>query len=90
MEHKTPKARYKRTSRKHFLKQITNIEWCEAHLRALSSQHFPKLEEPVVIEDFEAHHHMGKSQNEYEHIGSFLSSNISDPAVKVCQFIYCV
>lgn len=83
LEHKTPKARYKRTSRKQFLKQITNIERREARIRALHAKHFPKMEDAILTNDLEVHHHMGKSQNEYEHIGTFLSSNALDPAVKV-------
>lgn len=37
--------------------------------------------EPAFSPD--AHYHIGKSQNEYEPIGTFLSSNAGDPAVQV-------
>lgn len=84
MEHKTLKARYKRTSRKQFVKQVTNIERREARFRLLVAQHIPKEQE----EDFEVHHRMGKSQSEYEHIGTFLSSNATDPAFKVVLVHY--
>lgn len=67
------------------MKQITNIERREARLQSLRARNFPKAEEPILTDDFEAHHHMGKSQNEYEHIGTFLSQNVSDPAVKVSK-----
>lgn len=83
MEHKTPKARYKRTSRKQFLKQITGIERREARLRSLRGQHFPRDEDTVHTQDFESHYNMGKSQKEYYHIGAFLANNSADPAVKV-------
>lgn len=59
------------------------MERREARLRSLHAQHFSKAEDPILTHDFEVHHHMGKSQNNYEHIGTFLSSNACDPAVKV-------
>lgn len=31
----------------------------------------------------DVHHHIGKSQNEYEFIGPFLSQNAGDPATQV-------
>lgn len=31
----------------------------------------------------DTHYYIGKSQNEVEHIGMFLSNNAGDPAVKV-------
>lgn len=83
MEHKTPKARYKRTSRKFFIKQITKIERREARLRSLHAQNFATAEEAVHTQDFEAHYYMGKSQKEFYHIGTFLSTNTGDPATKV-------
>lgn len=36
------------------------------------------------------HHHIGKSQNEAEHVGTFLSTNASDPAVKVAFPMNCL
>lgn len=59
------------------------MERREARLRSLHAQHFPKAEDPILTQDFEVHHNMGKSQNDYEHIGTFLSDNSHDPAVKV-------
>lgn len=38
-----------------------------------------KYEEITV----DTHHHIGKSQNEVEDIGTFLSKNPRDPAIKV-------
>lgn len=32
------------------------------------------------------HHHMGKSQNDFEVIGQFLSRNSGDPAIKVGSY----
>lgn len=33
--------------------------------------------------DLLKHHHIGKSQEHYEHIGTFLRAHAYDPAVKV-------
>ena len=35
LEHRIPKSRYKRTSRKKFIKQLTEIEWRQARLRRI-------------------------------------------------------
>lgn len=59
------------------------MERREARLRSLHGQHFPRAEEAIHTQDFESHHYMGKSQNEYDHIGTFLTNNSTDPAVKV-------
>lgn len=59
------------------------MERREARLRSLRGQHFPRAEDAVHTQDFESHHHMGKSQKEYDHIGTFLANNSGDPAIKV-------
>lgn len=40
-------------------------------------------QEKLEAVTLDAHHHIGKSQNEPEHIGTFLSKNAGDPAIKV-------
>lgn len=93
MEHRTPKARYKRTSKKFFVRQITQIERREHMLRRIrarndrSSGHQRDTSEAVSPD---MHHHIGKSQNEAEHVGTFLSTNASDPAVKVAFPMNCL
>lgn len=41
--------------------------------------------EPVTPD---THHHIGKSQNEYESVGTWLSRHTGDPAVKVIPFFH--
>jgi hypothetical protein len=44
------------------------------------------LAEPVP-DTMEPHHHIGVSQNQYEHIGTFLRTHNGDPAVNVLAFV---
>ena len=85
LEHRSPKSRYTRTSRKRFLKQLTQIERRQARLRAIRARHRtagrPENEE-VEIKP-EAHHVIGKSQNFPENIPLFLQKFTGDAAVKV-------
>jgi hypothetical protein len=90
LEHRSPKARYTRTSRKRFIKQMTQIERRQARLRRIRAKHHKEAGN-VMNEDIarspEAHHHIGKSQNFPENICSFVQKNRGDPAVKVvCLF----
>lgn len=87
LEHRTPKNRYIRTSGKTFVMQMTRIERREARLRRIRAKLFEGKKhgnEAPVPQGPEAHHHIGKSQNSYEHIGTFLRNNLGDPAIKVC------
>lgn len=86
LEHRTPKARYKRTSKKFFIRQITQIERREHRLRRIRAHNNPSYGHDRDTSEAispDMHHHIGKSQNEAEHIGTFLSTNAGDPAVKV-------
>jgi hypothetical protein len=80
-----PKARFSRTSRKHFIKQLTRIERRQARLRRIRQRYKESgraAREEVPISP-ELHHVIGRSQNYPEHIPSFLQNNANDPAVKV-------
>jgi hypothetical protein len=85
LEHRSPKARYKRTSRKSFAKQLTQIERRQARLRHLRARHqkagTPPREEVAATPDM--HHVIGKSQNYPENIPLFLQKHAGDPAIKV-------
>jgi hypothetical protein len=85
LEHRSAKARYTRTNRKNFTKQITQIERRQARLRRIREGHrrSGKPQDEQVVGSPEAHHHIGKSQNNPEHITHFLRKNAGDPAVKV-------
>lgn len=85
MEHRTPKARYPQTSHKLFVKQLADIEHREARIRHIKAR-LPGaklLQEERVSKSPEEHHHIGLSQNAYEHIGTFLCCGAGDPAIKV-------
>lgn len=97
LEHRKPKARYRRTDRKAYIKQLTQIERRHARLQRIKQKEKtlrPPSEPPSsrtlsTSEVHEAaitpeqHHHIGKSENIYEDIGAFLRNNADDPAIKV-------
>lgn len=83
LEHRTAKSRYRRTDKKSFVEQITKIERRQARIRRIKHRIDVKGGREQVSKDPEAHHHIGKSQNHFEHIGTFLQVNSGDPAVKV-------
>lgn len=85
LEHRKPKASYKRTSKKNFTRQIARNERRRTRLRRILLR-----VNPDALHDadggariFESHHHIGKSQNDYLHIGTFLRKHAGDPAIKV-------
>ncbi|EDR01180.1 uncharacterized protein LACBIDRAFT_312455 [Laccaria bicolor S238N-H82] len=87
LEHRTPKARYRRTDKKLFIKQLTQIERRQTRLRRLRRNYFPTS--PLSHSNKERlngsakdHHHIGKSEALYEDIGSFLRTRDDDPATK--------
>jgi hypothetical protein len=89
LEHRKPKSRYKRTSGKGFLKQMTKIERRQARLRRIRAR-YQKAGKPVdetVTTSPEAHHVIGISQNFPENIPAFLQKNKGDPAIKVNCFL---
>lgn len=90
LEHKTPKGRYKRTSRKGVQKQLAQIERRQARIRRIRK----KLTESSLSVNCEPeqsncdaplHHHIGLSENHPQHIGSFIRAHLDDPATKVSQ-----
>jgi hypothetical protein len=85
LEHRSPKARYTRTSRKHFIKQLTQIERRQARLRRIRARHHEagKPANEAVATAPEAHHIIGKSQNYPQNIPLFLQKYAGDPAIKV-------
>jgi len=62
---------------------LARIERREARIRRiqtrLSGQH------EAVDSTLLQHHHIGKSENMHQHIGTFLRNNAGDPAIKVCR-----
>ncbi|KAF7974005.1 hypothetical protein HWV62_13627 [Athelia sp. TMB] len=86
LEHRTSKARYLRTSRKGYLRQLAQIERRQARIRAIRAAIDEErakllLQEPVP-KDPQKHHSIGNSENVYEDIGKLLSTGSGDPALK--------
>lgn len=88
LEHRRPKARFTRTDKKKFVKQMTRIERREARLRRIranlrkAGNIMEASEGKLCLLD--CHHHIGTSQHIYNHIGTFLRRNAGDPAIQVC------
>ena len=84
LEHRKLKARYKRTDKNKYTQQLARMERREARLRRIRARlsSNPQCDEKVALSPHE-HHHIGVSQNRYEHIGLFLKKTAGDPATKV-------
>jgi hypothetical protein len=89
LEHRTPKGRFKRTDRKGFVKQMACIERRQARIRRIRArfQAGSSTQRETVAKTPQEHHHIGLSQNQHQHMGTFLLKNIGDPAVKVSAMI---
>ena len=77
----TPKSCYLHTDCKAFVKQLTKIEQWQKCLRRIKQRmtyRFNPLEKVSISP--EAHHHIGKSQNQY--------ISVEDPAIKVVNLFY--
>jgi hypothetical protein len=85
LEHRTSKSRYKRTSRKAFVKQLVQIERREARIRRAREQldRSNNVQPEVVLSNLEVPYNMGKSQNHPVSITQFLQVHEGDPAIKV-------
>lgn len=90
MEHRSPKARYRRTDRKNFVKQLTQIERRQARIRRIKQRNTmhkaptkPLWPQETAISP-EQHHFIGQNENTYEEFGAFIRKHRDDPAVIVC------
>jgi hypothetical protein len=85
LEHRRPKGWHVRTDRRDFVKQMTRIERRQARIRRIKHKLTAKMAQVENVASApEAHHHIGSSQNRYEHIPSFLHAHEGDPAILVC------
>jgi hypothetical protein len=82
LEHRFSKARYRRTDRKSFHQQIAKIERRQRRLHRIREKCARVIKEnlPRTLEE---HHHIGRSEIQYKHIGTFLHHHSGDPATKV-------
>lgn len=94
LEHRSPKARYRRTDRKKFIKQLTQIERRQARIRRIKQQNSVNEANtkpsppPEIALHPEQHHHIGKNENTYEEFGAFIRKHCDDPAV-IVRFLMC-
>ena len=97
LEHRNPKSRYKRTSRKKFIKQLTEIERRQARLRRIR-QKLNAREVNGARNDAaddcpgssSCRYHIGRTQNNPVNIGLFLQENRFDPALQVAMVLICM
>lgn len=91
LEHRTPKSRYRRTSRKLVHKQLGAIERRHARIRRIRQSFDRRHKLGKVTNDTactpEGHHHIGMSQNQPVELGAFLRKNSGDPAIKVLMVV---
>jgi hypothetical protein len=88
LEHRTPKSRYTRTSKKDFTKQLAQIERRQARIRRIRER-LVKTKMPTpesVARNPDEPYNIGKSQNLPVNISHFLQKHLDDPAVKVSLF----
>lgn len=89
LEHRSPKSRYMRTSRKCFEKQLGQIERRQARIRRIRQKldKNNKIHEVLMHEkgpeSWESEYHIGKTQNHPLDLGAFAQENRYDPAAKV-------
>lgn len=77
------------------MKQLAQIKHHKAHLCHINTR-LPKNNQsrqfqqqkglPVPISS-NVHHHIGISQNNYEHVGTFLQQCIGDPVIQVHTYL---
>ncbi len=89
LEHRSPKSRYLRTSRKDFEKQLAQVERRQARIRKIRQ----KLNERNVTQESLAHekapevpastYHIGKTQKHPIEVTVFAREYCADPAAKV-------
>lgn len=92
LEHRSPKSRYRRTSRKDFEKQLGHIERRQARIRRIRQKMSEngKIGEILVhekrldsLESSTSDYHIGKTQNYPLDLGVIAQNAYSDPAAQV-------
>ncbi|KAG2091348.1 uncharacterized protein F5147DRAFT_524310, partial [Suillus discolor] len=83
LEHRSPKTRYCRTDRNTFVKQLTQIEHRQTHIRCIRDRIVPRphLEIAEIARRPHVHHHISLTQKFPVHIGSYLCDHAGDPAI---------
>ncbi|KAJ3549152.1 hypothetical protein NMY22_g988 [Coprinellus aureogranulatus] len=84
--HRFPKARYRRTNKKNFSLQMSQIQTRQARIKKLRAQLHPSQEEvdflhPWALPDAgDPQYFIGKSQNQPVNLSHFIALNAADPA----------
>jgi hypothetical protein len=83
LEHRASKARFARTNRRQFAKQMARIERREARIRRIRQRNFTTQdsEKEKVASCPEAHYVIGKSQKLPWDVSQFVQRNLGDPAI---------
>lgn len=90
LDHRSPKSRYFRTSRKQFERQLAQIERREARIRRIR-QKIEKAGQQTLKADLQPssetssleRYYIGKTQNNPMNLGLFLRENQRDPVIQV-------
>jgi hypothetical protein len=86
LEHKCPKSRYTRTDRREYRKQLARIERRIKRIRRIRAR-LVEAGRSIISEKTantpQQHHHIAESQNDFQHLGTFLRTSAGDPAIKV-------
>jgi hypothetical protein len=92
LEHRTPKSRYARTSKKDFTKQMAQIERRQARIRRVRQKLAKKVKaaSEAVPDIPDKPYNIGKCQNHPVNITQFIQQHVDDPAVKVSHPYACV
>ncbi|KAG6914461.1 hypothetical protein DXG01_017109 [Tephrocybe rancida] len=80
LEHRTSKARYQRTDRKDFKKQLARIERRQARICRIHRRTGSKSTSTRQGTNLEAHHIIGRTENLHTHITSFVRGPDGHPA----------
>jgi hypothetical protein len=82
LEHRTAKSRYRRTSRKDFMKQLAQIERRQARIRRVHGK-LPEAKPEVTPHNPEEPYNIAKSQNNPVNVTQFVQKHAGDPATAV-------
>ncbi|KAG6919658.1 hypothetical protein DXG01_003522, partial [Tephrocybe rancida] len=88
LEHKIPKANYKRTSKKVFERQLASIDRKQSRLQMLGKMTslgtrgmpMPMVDTSESVTDSAVHYHIGVSEHLKQDIRMFINDNQGDPA----------
>jgi hypothetical protein len=94
LEHRTSKARFRRTNGRLIPLQLSQIERRQRQIRTIREKlchPSQRTNEEDVTNDPKAQYNIGKTRNAPVHVPTFVQKNDGDPAVKVGSFIlsYC-